>query len=180
MKMMLGLKKGGKRGEKKQAIRQLIAQQNVGLASLLETKEALWDDLVNMHSRIKGPWLLLGDINCVLNTEECIGSNVRISEMLPGRKCFKACGLIDIPFGGNFFTWSNKQAGEDRVFSKIDRVMANKEWLDTYDKANALFLTEGVSDRCPAPVRMKNGRKHGRSISSIIRCGVKLLIIRRG
>ncbi|KAL2905125.1 LINE-1 retrotransposable element ORF2 protein [Bienertia sinuspersici] len=114
-----------------------------------------------MKSKIRGPWLLMGDINCVLNIEERIGSNVRLHEMLPGRKCFETCGLKDIPYGGNFFTWSNKQASEDRVFSKIDRVMANEDWMDEYEKAKAIFLPEGVSDHCPAVIRMGDGQACG-------------------
>ncbi|KAL2930939.1 hypothetical protein RDABS01_036349 [Bienertia sinuspersici] len=83
-----------------------------------------------------------------------------MNEMLLGRKCLEACGLKDIPFRGNFFTWRNKQAGEDRVFSNIDRIMIKEEWLDIYDKANALFMSEGVSNHSPAMVRMENGWKN--------------------
>ncbi|KAL2900388.1 Ferredoxin--NADP reductase 1 [Bienertia sinuspersici] len=66
------------------------------------------------------------------------------------RSCMEDCGMQDIPYGGHFFTWSNNQNDEDRVFSKLDRVMANERWLEAYGGANALFLSEGVSDHCPA------------------------------
>ncbi|KAL2896817.1 Terpenoid synthase 19 [Bienertia sinuspersici] len=51
--------------------------------------------------------------------------------------------------------------GEDRVFSKIDRIMANEDWMDEYEQARAIFLPEGVSDHCPAVIRMGNGQAHG-------------------
>ncbi|KAL2927668.1 LINE-1 retrotransposable element ORF2 protein [Bienertia sinuspersici] len=43
---------------------------------------------------------------------------------------------------------------EDRVWSKLDRIMADEEWLEFYKHANAIFLTEGCSDHCPGLVRM--------------------------
>ncbi|KAL2929428.1 Retinoblastoma-associated protein [Bienertia sinuspersici] len=60
----------------------------------------------------------------------------------------------DISCGGNFFTWSNKQDGDERVFSKIDRVTANERWLDSYSKAHSLFVSEGPSDHCPAHIKV--------------------------
>ncbi|KAL2922582.1 3-methyl-2-oxobutanoate hydroxymethyltransferase [Bienertia sinuspersici] len=55
--------------------------------------------------------------------------------MIPRRQCLDECGMVDIPYGGHF-TWSNKKEGDERVFSKIDRVMANERWLDSYAKSS--------------------------------------------
>ncbi|KAL2923736.1 Photosystem I assembly protein Ycf3 [Bienertia sinuspersici] len=106
--------------------------------------------------------MIMGDLNCVLQMEERCGSNVRLHEIIPGRTCMERCGLIDIPYGGQLFIWSNKQMGEDRVFSKIDRVMANEAWLETFSKVNATFLPEGISDHCPALVRIMNDDSEGK------------------
>uniref|UniRef100_A0A803PRH6 Reverse transcriptase domain-containing protein n=1 Tax=Cannabis sativa TaxID=3483 RepID=A0A803PRH6_CANSA len=40
-------------------------------------------------------------------------------------------------------------AGEDRFFSKIDRVLANQSWLDAYQTAEVLYLNEGTFDHSP-------------------------------
>ncbi|KAL2904358.1 LINE-1 retrotransposable element ORF2 protein [Bienertia sinuspersici] len=111
-------------------------------------REQLWQDLTDFAASQDGPWLIMGDLNCVLQMEERCGSNVRMQEILPGRMCMERCGLIDIPYGGQFFTWSNKQGGGDRVFSKIDRVMANEAWLETFSRFNATFLPE-VKEKKP-------------------------------
>ncbi|KAL2938180.1 Zinc finger ZZ-type and EF-hand domain-containing protein 1 [Bienertia sinuspersici] len=77
-----------------------------------------------------------------------MGNAVRVGEMQPSRKCFETCGLQNIPFSGHYYTWSNKQMAQDRVYSKLDRVMANGEWMDKFETTNAIFITEGCSDHC--------------------------------
>ncbi|KAL2900431.1 Ribosomal RNA processing protein 36-like protein [Bienertia sinuspersici] len=84
--------------------------------------------------------------------------------MVSARQCFEGCGLVDIPYGGHYFTWSNKQMVEDRVVAKLDRVMANEEWMDVFTKANVVYPPEEVLDHCPAIIRMDTqaggGHKH--------------------
>ncbi|KAL2930061.1 LINE-1 reverse transcriptase-like protein [Bienertia sinuspersici] len=82
----------------------------------------------------------MGDLNCVLKMDERCGSNVRMQEILPGRM----------------------PALEDRVFSKIDRVMANEAWLEKFSSFSAIFLPEGISDHCPALVRSINDDSEGK------------------
>ncbi|KAL2905400.1 LINE-1 retrotransposable element ORF2 protein [Bienertia sinuspersici] len=117
-------------------------------------RESLWQDLINISSKQGGPWLLMGDFSCVIAMEERIGSIVRQREMESMRNCIGICNIQDIPYSGHFYTWSNKQMAEDRVWSKLDRIMANDEWLEAYHHANAIFLTEGCSDHCPGLIRM--------------------------
>ncbi|XP_062119307.1 uncharacterized protein LOC133833065 [Humulus lupulus] len=58
--------------------------------------------------------------------------------------------LEDVKYSGNFYTWSNKQQGSDKIYSKIDRVMANQAWMDKFTNAEAIFLNEGIFDHTPA------------------------------
>ncbi|KAL2904979.1 LINE-1 retrotransposable element ORF2 protein [Bienertia sinuspersici] len=89
-----------------------------------------------------------------VDMEERIGNIVRQREMESMRNCIATCNIQDIPYSGHFYTWSNKQMADDRVWSELDRIMANDEWLEAYKHANAIFLTEGCSDHCPGLVRM--------------------------
>ena len=52
---------------------------------------------------------MCGDFNCVMNTDERIGSQVRESEMREMKSCMLQCGLQDVKSSGNFYTWNNKQ-----------------------------------------------------------------------
>jgi len=53
----------------------------------------------------------MGDFNCPLNPDERVGALVRNGELMDFRACVQHCDMEDIPFAGNFYTWSNKQSG---------------------------------------------------------------------
>ncbi|XP_074301589.1 uncharacterized protein LOC141632990 [Silene latifolia] len=53
---------------------------------------------------------------------------------------------------GAFFTWTNKQPSETRVFSRIDRVLVNTEWTDVWPDYFAHFAPEGSFDHCPCVI----------------------------
>ncbi|KAL2930350.1 Cadherin EGF LAG seven-pass G-type receptor 3 [Bienertia sinuspersici] len=64
-------------------------------------REQLWQQLCELNSRQKGPWVLMGDFNVVMNSEERIGSNVRSRA---GHKPFKY-----------FRMWSNAGDFNERI-----------------------------------------------------------------
>ena len=58
------------------------------------------------------------------------------------------CKLSDVKYIGRQYTWTNKQEGESRVFSEIDRTLANEAWLSCYASAEVSYLPEGEYDHC--------------------------------
>lgn len=66
------------------------------------------------------------------------------------------CSLEDVRVVGNRYTWNNKQSGEHRIWSKIDRVMDNELWLELFERAEVNFLTEGLLDHSPAILSLNN------------------------
>lgn len=69
------------------------------------------------------------------------------------RSCMNQCGLTEIPATGRFYTWTNKQEGEKRVFSKIDRFLANSDWVNMFQSAGVQFLPEEDFDHTPMMIR---------------------------
>ncbi|XP_058094544.1 uncharacterized protein LOC131240378 [Magnolia sinica] len=43
-----------------------------------------------------------------------------------------ATGLVDAGFSGNKFTWYNNQFGNARVWARLDRVLLNTEWMNSF------------------------------------------------
>ena len=110
-------------------------------------RKELWRDLKAI--KVLGPWILCGDLNCVMSADERVGSIVRKAEVEEIVDCMQECGMNDIKCVGNLFTWNNKQHGAARVFSKLDRIMGNVAWQNVYSSAEVCFMSEGQFDHCP-------------------------------
>ncbi|XP_021844981.2 uncharacterized protein [Spinacia oleracea] len=113
------------------------------------TKESLWESLKAIADKCKEAWIIMGDFNALMDLEDRIGSTVRTSKIQPMRSCMNYCQLTEVKTVGRFYTWNNKQDGAYRVFSRIDRVLANTKWGDLYYSAEAAYLREGDFDHCP-------------------------------
>ncbi|XP_062118934.1 uncharacterized protein LOC133832635 [Humulus lupulus] len=96
------------------------------------------------------PWVVLGDFNDILHRDERIGDRARHNLNNEFLNCISSCQLDDVKYSGNFYTWSNKQQGTDKIYSKIDRVMVNQAWMDKFPNAEAIFHNEGLFDHTPA------------------------------
>ncbi|XP_074304161.1 uncharacterized protein LOC141638873 [Silene latifolia] len=112
-------------------------------------RRAPWQSLLDIHSTIHGPWMIMGDFNNVLSFDERIGAAVTMAEVKDLQDCVDSCGLYDLSSTGAYFTWNNKQEGDERVFSRIDRVMANDEWILNGPDGGITFLPEGLYDHSP-------------------------------
>ncbi|XP_074299134.1 uncharacterized protein LOC141630168 [Silene latifolia] len=91
----------------------------------------------------------MGDFNSILYMNERIGSIVTDAEVKDFQNCVDVCGLYDLVSNGAYFTWNNKQVGNARVFSRIDKVMANDEWVLNGPSGVVSFLPEGLYDHSP-------------------------------
>lgn len=114
------------------------------------SREDLWQGLRMIARDCTGPWVVMGDFNALSSVEDRIGAVVRVGEIAPMLSCFNDCGLVDIKATGRHFTWNNKQEGEARVYSRIDRVLVTSSWLEAFELAEVVFLPEGNFDHSPA------------------------------
>ncbi|GLT50971.1 hypothetical protein SLA2020_244230 [Shorea laevis] len=60
--------------------------------------------------------------------------------------------VCDLQFSGAFFTWCNKQGENDRLWCKLDRVMANSTWVSAFPNTSVVFLNPQSSDHSPSLV----------------------------
>ncbi|XP_062103449.1 uncharacterized protein LOC133814518 [Humulus lupulus] len=98
---------------------------------------------------IADPWMLIGDFNEILSHHERIGKKVTAKLSISFQECLSLCYLEDLKFSGCFYTWNNKQKAEEKIYSKIDRVVVNSQWIDYFPKSEAVFLPEGLFDHSP-------------------------------
>ncbi|RAL52409.1 hypothetical protein DM860_007266 [Cuscuta australis] len=114
----------------------------------LEERKSLWKD-IKTYASSNEAWCVIGDFNAVLTSEDRKGGNpVSNGETADFRDCLEKCGLEEMPFSGPYFTWNNKQKGGDRIYSKLDRMVANIEWVLKMG-TKTVIIHEGISDHCP-------------------------------
>ncbi|XP_074282714.1 uncharacterized protein LOC141607254 [Silene latifolia] len=115
----------------------------------LQERSDLWHTLTSLGNGMSNPWIVMGDFNNVLFMDERIGSTITTAEVRGFQDCVDNCGLMDLASSGAFFTWNNKQEGEARVYSRIDRIMANDIWVLHGPEGSLSFLPEGLYDHSP-------------------------------
>lgn len=123
-------------------------------------RKELWEFIKQKNTQ--EPWLLCGDLNCVMHVDERIGAPLRRREIESITQCMNECNMVDVKSTGSLFTWNNKQLGEARVYSKIDRIMANQAWQTHYCNAEVGYLNEGLFDHTPALLTVYTREKSGR------------------
>lgn len=71
------------------------------------TRKELWDSIDAFASFNVKPWVLLGDFNSLLGPSEKVGG----SPIQPCRydfsRCVQSSQLLDLPYSGCFYTWTN-------------------------------------------------------------------------
>ncbi|XP_074318939.1 uncharacterized protein LOC141655779 [Silene latifolia] len=101
-------------------------------------------------------WLVCGDFNNLMHLDEKIGeAEVVWHYILPMKQMVTNCGLTELNTIGAFFTWNNKHENASKVYSKIDRVLVNDDWLTAFPECFANFLPEGLFDHCPCLIQFK-------------------------
>ncbi|CAN1807462.1 hypothetical protein LINPERHAP1_LOCUS25043 [Linum perenne] len=105
------------------------------------------------------PWCLIGDFNPVRNAEEKEGNlppNPRSMRMF--NNFIMDARLMDIPFKGANFTWSNNQEGNAEVKQRLDRALGNIGWLSRYPDSYVTHGARTESDHCPITMRVEDDR----------------------
>ena len=64
------------------------------------------------------------------------------------KECLSDCDLIDLGFVGQRFAWCNGRIGEQRTLVRLDRIVANKDWLNLFPEAKDFHRTMAASDHC--------------------------------
>ena len=95
-----------------------------GCSEVQKRKES-WDQLKALNRRYQLPWLCFGDFNEILSMDEKMGGARRTQRQMEGfRSVVNACCFKDLGFIGPKFTWCNMQERDDRVYLRLDRVLA--------------------------------------------------------
>lgn len=57
--------------------------------------------------------------------------------------------LNELPWRGVYFTWNNKQHGEDKVCSRLDRALGNNDWMIYWGHVVLEYDLPNIVDHSP-------------------------------
>ncbi|KAK9912297.1 hypothetical protein M0R45_036167 [Rubus argutus] len=111
----------------------------------------LWEDITDVKGHfVTGPWLVFGDFNADLGAHEKKGG-----APLSRRSCEEflamsdVCELVHVNTKGTKFTWVHRQGIRGNVELRLNRRLADLEWLDTWDQFDCGSLPRICSDHNP-------------------------------
>lgn len=115
----------------------LFSSQSYHLTVIFSCNEKktgrMWAELKIIRASICGVWILGGDFNNILNSQErkeAVPAHPRKSSFF--EDCVNTVGVVDNPYTRFQFTWTNNGQGVEKKCSKIDRVMVNDDWFKTF------------------------------------------------
>ena len=106
--------------------------------------------LKRRHSKGNHPLVVLGDFNEILYPSEKEGGNARPNGMMRDfRECLMDCGLEDLGYMGDHFTWSRGEIRE-----RLDRAVCNVGWAHKFPRAAVINEEHVHSDHRPLVLDM--------------------------
>ena len=115
----------------------------------LANRSEIWDNMSKIMEENKGLWLLIGDFNQVENKDKKLGGSL----LIQGASSFIDWkfhnNLLDIPYQGVNFTWSNNRSNAEAIYERIDKAFCNVEWKDKFTEAEIWNLPILLSEHSP-------------------------------
>ncbi|XP_039046690.1 uncharacterized protein LOC120186944 [Hibiscus syriacus] len=125
------------------------------------SRRGLWDQLKYMESEVGSSlWVVGGDFNVILRAEESSDFETLGVYNSPDIEDFQGCledlDLLDYPFLGLSFTWTNKK-DVGFLARKLDRILVNPVWFSVFPYSFAEFKAQGVFDHCLGVIWTQRG-----------------------
>ena len=90
----------------------------------------MWDELIGIQQLWDVPWCYIEDFNIIHFQSEWLGGSCFTPAMENFFEFIEELNLIDLPLGGESYTWSS---GSDQPsMSRIDRALVSHDWEDHY------------------------------------------------
>uniref|UniRef100_A0A803P2H6 Reverse transcriptase n=1 Tax=Cannabis sativa TaxID=3483 RepID=A0A803P2H6_CANSA len=113
-------------------------------------KAEFWEWITGIILDCEGPWLVIGDLNAILNANEKQGGReFTAHEGAFLRNFVNDCGGIDLGCIGSAFTWYNARDDRARVRKRLDRAIASLDWCVKFPSARVNHHPILSSDHAP-------------------------------
>ncbi|KAL0439868.1 UNVERIFIED_CONTAM: LINE-1 retrotransposable element O protein [Sesamum latifolium] len=127
-------------------------------------RRVLWADLHRLSLTVTAvPWLVGGHFNTVVDVSEVCRQSGDIrgaAEEFQG--CLRDTGLINLPMQGEWFTWHNCSRDSRSLWKRLDPLLVNDGWLESWPNTSYVSLNARTSDHSPLVLR---GDTPGQAVS---------------
>lgn len=123
-------------------------------------RRQLWKEIEAYKQVTDGnSWVILGDFNVTLEVNEhSNGSSMHSTDMMEFKRCVEKVEIEDLLSSGFQYTWTKSLRNPNcKTLKKLERVMVNENFLDTFRTAHSVFLPYIISDHSPAILIIPNG-----------------------
>ncbi|XP_072087402.1 uncharacterized protein [Arachis hypogaea] len=124
----------------------------VHLNSLDGIRSTQYTELSSFVQGSFGKVIIMGDFNAIVSLDEKEGGGrglKSVSSISEFVNFIDGGGLKDLGMIGRRFTWTNRRRGQDQIRERLDRALANGEWMDYFPSASLSRLTKNGSDHVP-------------------------------
>lgn len=113
-------------------------------------RQKTWDLLRNLSRDANLPWCLVGDFNNVTSQADKRGGAPYPEHLIEGfNACLQDSNLQDLELTGHPYTWERGRNTELWTEIRLDRVLANTQWLSVFHMAKVYNMEGSPSDHSP-------------------------------
>ncbi|XP_055826419.1 uncharacterized protein LOC129894813 [Solanum dulcamara] len=124
-----------------------------------EKRKELWTELAQIEQGVDRPWIIARDFNVVLYPNDRLyGAPVSSAETQDFTKCLHDLHLNELPWKGDYYTWSNKQMGTNKICSRIDRMFGNPDWMMHWGHVVTQYEVPYISDHSPLLIKTEDNQ----------------------
>ncbi|XP_056685739.1 uncharacterized protein [Spinacia oleracea] len=114
-------------------------------APLVEDRVQVWDQNLFLLT-LYPTCLVIGDFNQVANYSDKLGGSSMIRGWDEFIRWRLASSLIEVPFSGSPFTWTNKREDQDLILERLDRAYMTTDWFLKFHDSRVINHPILVSD----------------------------------
>ena len=101
--------------------------------------------------------MVIGDFNAFLHASEKKSTRPpQYAQVEAFREVLDSCQLHDYRYKGYPFTWNNKRTGEANTKIKLDKVVANKDWIVKFQMSTITHLSTHALDHLPIMLQVQS------------------------
>lgn len=114
-----------------------------------ENRTQSWEFLRTLHGIPHDGWICMGDFNETMYAEEHFSVHARPArQMQIFCEVIDICSFQDLGWRGVPFTWDNRQQGASNVKARLDRALANNEFMQLFEYTCVKHISSTASDHC--------------------------------